>query len=132
MKINAKSKFDLYTLEMEIRMIPYDKRWMFVAGMNDFDIMRTRNILPRLLLWYAKWRGGKEGRSLAIAMFFGELSRNDPNAINAMFEQTIDHIRFGKDTEEIGAAGGLCQREINVVLTWLNTFNEMHSVKEPS
>lgn len=130
MIISSKSKMDLLSLELKIREINPDHRWMFVAGMQSQNVMIVRNWFHRLMIWISQKRYGKAGRDHAIGVICVELNKRAPEAITEMFNQTIQHIRRGKDTEEVGSVGGLCQREINIVVAWLKMYDLMMALAD--
>jgi hypothetical protein len=94
-----------------------------LENLDEFKTLEfVRLVLHKSLMKPPLWLGvmlallkairGRHG----INNFVTLLWNSKPEIIGDLFDQTIEHMLYGKDQEDVNSAGGFSQREIDLIV----------------
>lgn len=98
---------DLSALSIRLCSLP---SWVALGAVHDLGLMK----MPPpwgVMLWLIRKLRGSQG----VTNFFWHMSQRSPDQVNAWVAQMLQHLHFGKDTEDSDSLGGWSQREINLL-----------------
>lgn len=107
----ASSRADVERLVDDLNALPQPLRLVLMVQLWQHKLMLPRGWALRFMFWFAKKRHGQNAMSLLVSIF----QKKSPESVQAFWDQTITHIRTGKDREDRDSVGGFSQREINLV-----------------
>lgn len=105
----ASSREDLEHLAGMMDRLTDARKAAGVAAIHANGLMLPRGVL-KLAVMFPRLAGGKAG----ITKFFQQLYLRDAASMNAMWDQTREHMLRGKDTEDKNSVGGWSQRELDI------------------
>lgn len=105
----ASSREDLEHLAGMMDLLTDARKAAGVAAIHAHGLMLPRGILA-LAVMFPRFVGGKA----SVTKFFQQLYLRDAKSMNAMWDQTREHMLRGKDTEDRNSVGGWSQRELDI------------------
>jgi hypothetical protein len=114
----ASSDLSIRALASNLRLLPRDRRTVLAGYLMAEGLM-----FPPIHLWPIFWVlrriRGKQG----LYNFVAILSQIYPRAIDGIIADTAKHMLDGRDTEDADSVGGFSQRELNLIVRYLNSQN---------
>ena len=115
----ASSKASVEQLITDLEALPHPLRLVLLVQIWKLGLMRPKGFALRFLFWFAKRMRGDKG----LPIMLKALEQKDPAAVQSFWDQTIAHIRNGKDREDMDSVGGFSQSEIDLIAKILTTLH---------
>ncbi|MFA9261868.1 MAG: hypothetical protein ACEQSB_00715 [Undibacterium sp.] len=100
-----------------------DELAVVLATIHVNGLMLMKNWSIRLSFWFARKLRGE----LGVVAMFSSLQAKAPKIIQEIVDQTVSHIRYGKDLIDEESVGGFCQTEMDLILDALYQFRQMQA-----